>query len=302
MKPSTIGVKRPRKESEKHGVKRQRVLTQELFDSSGCNNEDGAGADKKAATKRISTKLSGESVSRMGMIRVAKYYPGKPVPKTEGYVNILIHTKGTNLGGDLSPYILKDENGRLLENIWQFSKVYPVVFAQRTPISRFHPRRIIWEHPREVHYENDKILPAYWKWRRKGMANEHAVRYPNGFHGRHKCLFSLWPGDSGHLEQMGYIEARKKIYCGEYARLAIHTPHFSKLKSMLLKGTNLQIIEVDGPNPSLQYEPFDQISEDNPGLLITEDVIRLLINDARQPFGHGYVIATLLLGESEWLK
>jgi hypothetical protein len=243
------------------------------------------------------------SNSSRGLIRVAKYFPGKPLPVTPGFRNIFIHTKGNTLGGDLSPYVLKDEQGHLLENIWQFSKVYPSVTAQRVTLSRFHPNVIIWEYPSEEHCKDGKMLPAYWNWRRMGMQNKYAVRYPNGFHGRHKCLFSLWKcADSDDVKRLGYIEARKEIYCGEYARLAPRTPHFQELKSMLESGTNLQIIEVDGPDPSLTYPPYDRISPENPGLLIDADTIHTLINDPRKPFGHGYVIAALLSDGADWLK
>ena len=240
------------------------------------------------------------------MVRVAKYYPREHEKPTApaGFRNILIHTRGNTLGGDLSPYVLKNEQGHLLENLWQFSKVYASVSAQRTKLSRFHPNVVIWEHPSERHYDEDTdaVMPAYWKWRDKGIQNPYAVRYPNGFHGRHKVLFSLWPKDSGgHYERLGYIEARKKIYCGEYTRLAPHTPHFKKLKAMLDSGVHLQILEVDGPDPTLTYAPYDQISRDDPGLVITKEVIRTLINDPRKPFGHGYTVAALLLDGADWL-
>lgn len=239
-----------------------------------------------------------------GKVRVAKYYPGKPLPVTEGFTNVLIHTKGGPLGGDLSPYVLKDENGQLLENIWQFSKVYPSVQRQNQAVSRWMPDKINWVYPDEVHVQNNEVLPAYWNWRKLGMKNQYAVRYPNGFHGRRQCVFSLWPSadDPNTYERLDYIQARKRIYCGEYARLAPLTPHFKKLSDMLKRGENIQIVEVDGPDPSLSYPPYDQISSSNPGLLITEETIRLLINDRNKPFGHGFVIAALLLGGQDWMK
>lgn len=242
-----------------------------------------------------------ESPVKLGRVKVAKYYPGKPMPKSPGYRNILIHTSATRLGGDLSPYILKDEHGRILENVWQFSKIYERVTVQRTRLSRFHPNKIIWQHGSEQHIgDNKTILPAYWDWRRKGMANEFAVRYPNGFHGRTKCVSCLWRVD-GKLEWLDYISARKHVYCGEYIRLAPHTKHFSELKKLLESGVNLQIVEVDGPDPNLDFGPYAKLSKDNPGLEIDEGVIRQLIDDPRKPFGHGYVIAALLLGGSEWM-
>lgn len=237
-----------------------------------------------------------------GRIRVAKYVPGKPVPKTRGFKNVLIHTSPSVLGGDLSPYVLRDEDGHLIENIWQFSKIYHRVSAQRTPLGKFHMDTIVWEHAAEQHIgKGKKVLPAYWKWRRKGFANKYAVRYPAGFFSRRSAVASLWMVN-GELKWLSYIEARKHIYCKEYARLAPRTNHFRALSVLLDKGINLQIVEVDGPDPALTYWPYTMISVHNPGLLIDEAVIKFLLNDPGKSFGHGYTIAALLLGRPDWLE
>jgi len=238
----------------------------------------------------------------MGRVTVAKFRPGKAAPVTPGFRNVVIHTSGALLGGDLSPYVLRNERGCLLENVWQFSKIYARVAAQTIKLSRFHPDVTIWTHGAEQHIGADgkSIASAYWAWRRKGMANAHAVRYPNGFHGRHEAVASLWLV-GGKLRWLDYIAARKHIYCGEYRRLAPLTPHFARLRSLLLAGENLQIVEVDGPDPSLEYGPYARISADAPGMLMDEATIRFLINDAKKPFGHGFVIAALLLGGDAWL-
>lgn len=252
---------------------------------------------------KAAEKLYQTPVSKRGIVAVAKYYPGGDVVKVDGFQSILIHTSAKNLGGDLSPYVLTNEKGHLLENIWQFSKLYPKVTKQQVPISKWQPDKIIWDYPEEVHYENDEILPAYWNWRALGTANAYAVRYPNGFHGRRKCIFSLWPraDDPTQYDKLDYIEARKKIYCGEYFRLAPYTPHFKQLKTMLNNGVNLLIVEVDGPDPDLTYPPYNQISRKNPAMIMNKENVNLLVNDRNKPFGHGFTIATLLLNGQNWL-
>lgn len=240
--------------------------------------------------------------SKRGIVTVAKYRPGKPPPQLDGYKTILIHTSGKNIGGDLSPYVLKNEDGHLLENIWQFSKVYARVTAQRIPLSRFHPNTIVWDHPAEEHVIDNIVQPAYWKWREKGRQNSYAVRYPNGFHGRHNCLFSLWLNpDTKTWDRLDYIEARKRIYCGEYSRLAPRTPHFAQLRALLENGTNLLIAEVDGPDPTLNYPPYDSISLESPALQMNETTAKLLVEDPKKPFGHGFVIACLLQDGASWM-
>ena len=238
-----------------------------------------------------------------GLVAVAKYYPGKNIPFMDGFKPILIHVKGTHLGAALSPYTMKNEQGMILENVWQFSKLYEFVTPQKISMSRWQKDRIIWEHPGELHLKEDTPTEEYWKWREKGMNNPFAVRYPNGFHGRRKCKFSLFLNkDTGEWERLNYIESRKKIYCAEYARLVHNYQDFADLKDLVENGQNVMLIEVDGPDPELSYAPYDQISRDSPGLIMNEDTIRMLVNDERKPFGHGYTIAALLLGGEEWLN
>lgn len=259
--------------------------------------ESQAGPPKKQ--KLLQTLLKS---AKRGKVCVAKYYPGKPLPQKPGYRVIHIHIDAVPLGGDLSPYVLRDEKGRLLENVWQFSKIYRRVKRQRIPKSRYHPNEIIWEHDEEQHIAEDgSATRAYWAWRNKGQRNRYAVRYPVGFHERASCVASLWMVD-GQLRWLDYIAARKHIYCGEYARLAPHTPHFKILSNLLDAGENLLIVEVDGPDPNLTYGPYANISPESPCMQMDEATCRFLVDDERKPFGHGFVIAALLLGGADWMK
>lgn len=252
---------------------------------------------------------------RLGGVCVTRYRPGVPPRDRPGYRTILIHTSSRGLGGSLSPFVLRDEHGHLLENIWQFAKVYARVSAQRVRMSQRLPT-IIWEHPAEVHCTDGgaTVTPAYWRWRAKGRSNPFAVRYPNGFVGRTQCLFSLWPRRSGgvdgdgddeptndNMQRLNYIEARQRIYCGEYARLAPRTECFARMRALLEAGVNLQLCEVDGPDTSLTHYPYAALSADRPWLDIGEPVIRALVKDPVRPFGHGFTIAALLLGGAEWM-
>jgi hypothetical protein len=258
-------------------------------------DSDGAQAKKP----KVQTLLK---ASVRGSVCVAKYYPGKSPPEKPGYRTVVIHTDARPLGGDLSPYVLRDEKGRLLENIWQFSKIYRRIDAQRISKSRFQKNEIIWEHSEEQHIAADgSITREYWAWRNKGQRNYYAVRYPAGFNGRASCVASLWPVD-GQLRWLDYVAARKHIYCGEYARLAPRTPHFKILSNLLDAGENLLIVEVDGPDPTLTHGPYANISPASPCMPMNEATCRYLINDVTRPFGHGFVIAALLLGGAAWMQ
>lgn len=194
------------------------------------------------------------------MIRV-----GRVVDRTyqdyPGFTPIVVTTASSEYGA-LSPYYLRDEKGRILENYWQGSKVYPFVPATIQRYSRWNSR-IIWEHPTEIHCDDQKLpLPAYWAWRHKLMHNQEAVRYPVGYHHRHTCLYSLKENKDGTIEPraLNYIEARKEIYRSEYIRLVQTQPLFKALQEKLKQDENLSI----------------------------------LLEDPRHPYGHGYCLAEAL--------
>ena len=86
----------------------------------------------------------------------------------------------------LSPYCLKNESGELMENIWQFSKIYRQVGKQSIKYSNWD-NRIIWEHDSEVHILDNKITKEYWAWREKGFKCKYHVGYTN----RGKCVGSI---------------------------------------------------------------------------------------------------------------
>jgi hypothetical protein len=248
--------------------------------------------------------------SLYGQIAVAKFYPDREPPSVQGFETVVIHTSSKTFGGSLSPYVLKNEKGQLLENIWQFSKLNKSVVQQYTAVNPKNPDKIIWQHPAEFHMKDDQIQPEYWDWRKKGMNNWYAVRYPNGYEGRKGVLFSLWPKspdlmnsrDEKDYDRLDYIEARKVIYYGEYARLAPRNAEFQKMQARMMRGKSFLICEIDGPDPDLSYPPYNRISRSNPGLIMDQATATLLMHDRKKPFGHGYTIACLLLDGANWFS
>jgi len=102
----------------------------------------------------------------------------------------------------LSPFILPAPPAKNLENLWQFSKVYP------------------------CHVNSNGTVNDAWEiWREKGWQDTKAHRYPMGK--GTIPLFSYWQGE--HLD---YIQARKKIYIPEYARNVVKTESFRCLANL----------------------------------------------------------------------
>lgn len=236
------------------------------------------------------------------MIRVGRItYTGKtqdPLPTYPNYEQIVVMTKSSKYGS-LSPYELKDNQGRIMENLWQFSKVYSNVPKITQRKSRFN-KQVIWRHPAEDHYDSstDTLTPEYHKWRKKGFNCKHSIRYPVGFHYRHKCLFATKKVNP--IKKLNYVESRKEIYVPLYINMVRKEKQYQDLVNKLKNGINLLILEVDGPHQeSMDYYkktynvPDDWI--DKKTIEVNENNMKIMLNDEKHNFGHGYCLGIALL-------
>ena len=221
------------------------------------------------------------------MLRVGKYdWKSKTQPVTKDYINVLIH-----IHEPLSPYQLRNENKVIMENFWQFHKLYTSTEKQDQPKFPY------WQQEEEIHWDKNLEVPteAYWKWREKGFACEGAVRYPNGYQKRSTCRSSIVVDQKAKkgFQELDYITARKKIYYSEYARLARKTKEFKELQTQLQKDTKLQINEVDGPPLDVTSAPFDRVI--NGSLEVTRENVKLWLENPKYSFGHGICLTVALL-------
>ena len=242
------------------------------------------------------------------MIRVGRCtYEGsnRKDPSYEGFTPILVLTKSSPYAS-LSPFVLKDEKGRIMENVWQFAKVYEWIPQSTQRYSRWDSR-IIWDWPAEKHASvvedgSYELNANYYRWRNAGMNAKDAIRYPVGYSHRKKCLCALKEKEDGSIDPkpLDYIESRKEIYVPVYCNLVKKQKHFLELKDRLSRGENLLIIEVDGPHSeSLKYYSDKYgVANDfiiNNTMLATPENLNIMLNDTKHPYGHGYCLASALL-------
>ena len=228
--------------------------------------------------------------------RIYRRDGGYTDPTYPEFRQIFVLTKSTEYGS-IGPYELKDENDAIMENVWQFQKVYKTVPKIDCQYSRYD-RRIIWSHPAETHVDsNGALTPEYWNWRKKGFACKDAVRYPVGMQVGHQCLYAIT--DDG--EKLDYIQGRKKIYMPVYCNLVREAKQYKDLQQMLEHGEKLLIIEVDGPHQeSLDYYKAkygvgsDFIQQST--IIANFGNLKIMLNDDKHAFGHGYCLAAALLG------
>src|SRR5436853_4216823 len=215
-------------------------------------------------------------------VRVGRIVNNKN-PSYKGYKAIIVMTKSSAYG-DIGPYCLKDDQGRIMENIWQFAKIYQYVPKSVQYYSRWD-NRIIWDWPAEQHItENNEVDDKYWIWRQAGMSAVDPIRYPVGQVHRKNAVCSILQTENG-VEMLDYIEARKRIYVKVYSDLVKQHPTFVKLSNWLKAGQNLLIIEIDGPHEeSLSYykdtynvgDDFIQYNT----MLATKDNLDIMLNDS----------------------
>ncbi|HMP28377.1 MAG TPA: hypothetical protein PKD85_02185 [Saprospiraceae bacterium] len=234
-----------------------------------------------------------------GLIRVGRitYIKGRPIhPRYEGFTPIVVLTKCSEYG-DIGPYVLKDKDNIIMENKWQFSKVYPWVPEIEQTYSKWD-NTIIWKHPKERHMDGDILNDKYWEWRKKGFEALHAIRYPVG-NTTHKKMCKYVLSDDGR--KLGIYEGRRDVYLKTYVELVKKESKFKQLKKRLQNYENLLIIEVDGPHQeSLSYyKDTYEVNDDfieNDTILVTMKNMDIMIKDPKHSFGHGYCLAMALMG------
>ncbi len=139
-----------------------------------------------------------------------------------------------------------------LENAWQFSKVYRSHLA-----------------------DDGSVSPRYYTWAQQGFEDDTPRRFPMGKGA--KPEFSLYVDpETGEVEHLGYIEARKKIYVPLYAKHVIRTRGYAELKKL-----------VNSTTQTVYLRDFD-------GYDAKDKTFFEILNDPTRKMGHAFVLAQLI--------
>lgn len=207
-----------------------------------------------------------------GSIRVRSTGRGVPYPTEAGWEVIPAWSRGAAPYNALSPFKIK-ENNCFFENVWQSYKVWEAVEKQTADN---------WKWPAETHATDGAPNMAWYRWHDALRAHSRPVRRPNG---RNIPLYAWFEG-----EQLGVVEARKRIYIPRLQKLYRAHEVYQKLLQKVRAGQNIVIVEPDG----CPHGDYPQGRDVNLELLVewqdcTTDGKRYF------PYGHGYVIALTLL-------
>lgn len=139
-----------------------------------------------------------------------------------------------------------------------------------------------WQSGKKFEGINHKQSILWWKKQKKAKR-----RYPGSRN--IKVLYSCWSSNEEEKNnEMDYITSRKLVYVPEYYELIKNRDVIKKWNRVLDQGHDVVIYDFDGPRHPVTRTPVC--------LQVDKDLLVAKLNDPIHPFGHGYVVASLLLG------
>ena len=200
---------------------------------------------------------------------------------------------------DLSPFYLGPVIGpdgakaNVLEIFWQCGKVYPCHDDNGKPNAEY----FVW---RDYFYSQPKCSKDLMRHACKSIGYEHKdCRY-----------FAYYDKEKGKYVPLNFVEARKKVYFPEYAKLVCNTESFKWLKSLVDNGEKIALVDFDAYNYNescamgKKYEQYvNKCKEEKCTPTIPQSAFLAVrsmkdaINCSFMSAGHGFVIKALLQGD-----
>ncbi len=253
--------------------------------------------DRKHKASIEAAKRENASKGLRGSVRVGHILPleeddnkirSRRYPLTIGYRNIVVTSSKIAPMHNLHPTILRDENGHILENVWQFSHVYPRIAEQSQ-------ERSGWKYSAQNHIREGQIHPSYQQWRSAGIAFKLPVRHPAP---GSTLAYIISPLDGSTIKP----DDARSAYCEFYMKYARETDEFKQLHDMLDQGYNIQLLDVNGPQKICDSDgrysfPYDIMAsgvygEDGVGSLPMNEAVYAVFRDAgKLRLSHIYPLA-----------
>lgn len=184
-----------------------------------------------------------------------------------------------------------------LEVFWQVGKVFP------------------------HHDDGGRPSPEYFEYRadmygkRMGEISKPQMRHPYhefGYEAEDMMYWAYWDKDSGEYTGLSYLEARKRVYVPEYAKLVANSDAVRWMRSLLDEGKKIALLDFDGFNyyceeaMKVRYRAYvlKCKQQKRPVLMSEKDFtgirdMKSAVGFAHTPVGHAFVIKALLQGDLE---
>ena len=201
--------------------------------------------------------------------------------------------KHPNFHKDVSPFFLGpliSSDGlkcHIFEHFWQASKVFP------------------------CHLMLGEISDDFWEWRKswydkKRVINKIESRRPHSLLGYKDsdALFSVIY-EEGEYKRLTYVEARKKLYITEYAKLVIKTSSYKWIKKLYDEGRKIALVDFDGYNyyydvaKEKLYNTYRNKVNVSKEEYLKLNTMKDVVNCGFTPMGHSFIIKMLLEGDIE---
>lgn len=145
----------------------------------------------------------------------------------------------------------------------------------------FHCFENYWQSKKVYEHVSYEVTSEWWR-----QQQEPHRRYPGS---KGKTVLGAKRGfdDVDGPSLLNYVDCRKQVYVPEYSSLIRDREMLQFYKDQLDQGRDITIFDFDGPRT-----PEGEVS----CVKLSEDLLIEKINDISRPFGHGYVIASILAG------
>ena len=114
---------------------------------------------------------------------------------------------------------------------------------------------------------------------------------------RHPKARGLIPFDAIYPDitdiPMDYVTSRKMVYVPLYSKLINNKEQLDFYQKHYRSGKNILVVDYDGPKVSSTKE---DVVYERPCLPVTLDLLQSKINDTNFQFGHGYIVAAMIMG------
>lgn len=231
---------------------------------------------------------------------------------------------------DLDEYVIIDVTSRITRNK-EFMEAHPNFAKELSPMFigplvssdgvRAENFELFWQCGKvyPCHDDNGKPNAAYFEWRNFFYSQTECTKDMK----RHTCkslgyehkdarYFAYFDNEKKEYIPLNYVEARKKVYFPEYAKLVYNTESFKYMKSLVESKKRIALVDFDACNYNeicamkKQYNSYlNACKKHKSSPTLTEDdftrikSMKELINAPFMKVGHGCVIKALLQGDIE---
>lgn len=211
-------------------------------------------------------------------------YDKSEMNSTEQYSSLL-DEKGAKSDIDKSEKTSKQDKSEISIN--EEPTCHPQLSTRACELPKFYCFENFWQSGKvfeDIPHETSK---KYWL-----NLNEAKRKYPQK--GK-KVLYALFDhiirldnnSDTNyHIASLNYIQSRKLVYVPEYYNMIANRKMLSYYTKKVNDGISIVVYDFDGPRDNGK-----PVCEE-----MTIDLLREKINDERYPFGHGYIVAGLIMG------